>query len=83
MILLKMFSSPLTWDSSPYSIPTIFRFDIFIVSWMFVLGFYTLFFFFFFFFLSVVSISSMVSSTHERSLLYPLYSVGDTCICSF
>ena len=32
MILFKMFSGPLSWDSSPSSIPIIFRFGLFIVS---------------------------------------------------
>jgi hypothetical protein len=38
IFLLKMFSGPLSWDSSPSSIPIILRFHLFIVSstfWIF------------------------------------------------
>jgi hypothetical protein len=32
MILLKILSGPLSWKSSPSSIPNILRFDLFIAS---------------------------------------------------
>ena len=49
MILLKIFSGPWSWDSSPSSIPVILLLDLFIVSqisWIFCIRDFFFFFFF-------------------------------------
>jgi hypothetical protein len=64
MILLKLFSVPLPWVSSPSSVPIICRFGLFMASqtsWMFCAWN----FFQFKFSLAKVSISSILSSVHE------------------
>jgi hypothetical protein len=67
IILLKIFSCPLSWESLLSSIPIIHRFGIFIVSctsWMF----WVTSLLRFAFSLIVVSMSSMVSSIPEICL---------------
>lgn len=68
MILLKMFSGPLSWVSLLSSIPIILMFFFFIVSWISWM-FWVRSFFYFEFSLTIVSISSKVSSMPEFSLL--------------
>ena len=73
--LLKIFTGPLSWESSLSSIPIILRFGLLIVSWiswMFWVGVFLLFAFS----LTVVSMFSMVSSAPD-SLFYLLYSLVD------
>jgi hypothetical protein len=64
IILLKIFTGPLMWESSLYSIPIILRFGLLLVScisWMF----WIRNFLHFEFSLTVVSMFSMVSSAPE------------------
>jgi hypothetical protein len=64
IILLKIFTSPLSWESLPSSIPIILRFGLLIVSWISWI-FWVRNFLDFAFSLTVVSIFSMVSSEPE------------------
>ena len=76
--LLKIFTGPLSSESSLSSIPIILRFGLLIVSWIsWMFGVRS--FLHFAFSLTVVSMLSMVSSAPE--ILYLLYSVGDAYIC--
>ena len=83
IILLKIFTSPLSWESLLSSIPIIIRFGLLIVSWISWI-FWVRSFLHFAFSLTVVSMVSMVSSappTPPRdSFFYLLYSFGDACI---
>ena len=63
-ILLKIFTGPLSWESSLSSIPIIFRFGLLIVSWISWM-FWLRSFLSFVFSLTVVSMFSMVSSAPE------------------
>lgn len=71
MILLKIFSGTVSWESSPFSIPIILRFGFFKESqiyWMFcVVDFLE-----FAFSLTYVLISSIISSTPELLSLLSL-----------
>jgi hypothetical protein len=61
MVLLKIFSGPLSWESFSSSIPVIFRFALFImsqISWMF----YIINFLDFVFSLPDILISSIMST---------------------
>jgi hypothetical protein len=63
-LALKIFTGPLSWESSLSSIPIILRFGLFIVSWIFWM-FWVRRFLHFTFSLTVVSMFSMVSSVPE------------------
>ena len=78
IILLKIFTGPLSWESLLSSIPIILRFGLLIVSWISWM-FWVRSFLHFAFSLTVVSMFSMGSSIPEI-LFYLLYSVGDACI---
>jgi len=64
MILLKIFTGPLSWESSLSSIPIILRFDLLIESWISYM-FWTSSFFCFTLSLTVESMISMESSAPE------------------
>jgi hypothetical protein len=64
IILLKIFTGPLSWESSLYSITNILRFCLLIVSWISWI-FWVRSFLLFAFSLTVVSMLSMVSSVPE------------------
>jgi hypothetical protein len=64
IILLKIFTVPLSWESSLPSIPVIQRFGLLIVSWISWM-FWVRTFLLFSFYLIVVSMFSMVSSAPE------------------
>jgi hypothetical protein len=64
MILLKMFSGSLRWESLLSSIPIILRFGLFIVSWISWM-FWVRNFLCFEYSLTIVSVFSKVSSLHE------------------
>jgi hypothetical protein len=78
IILLKIFTGPLSWESSFSSIPIILRFCLLIVSWISWM-FWVRSFLHFAFSFTVVSMASMVSSAPEI-LSYLLYSIVDTGI---
>jgi hypothetical protein len=64
IILLKIFTGPVNWESSISSIPIILRFGLFIVSWISWM-FWNRSFLHFAFSLTVVSMFSMISSASE------------------
>jgi hypothetical protein len=64
IILLKIFTGPLSWEFSLYSIPIILRFGLLIVSWISWM-FWVRNFFHFSFSLTIVSKIFMVSSAPE------------------
>ena len=64
IILLKIFTGPLSWESSLSLIPIILRFGFLIVSWISWM-FWVRSFLHFAFYLTVVSMFSMVSSAPE------------------
>jgi len=81
MILLNIFSEPLSWLSSLSSIPIIFRFGLFIlsqISWIFcVRKFLDLTFSW-----TAVSISFILSLYFSYTLSHLLSSAGAACVCS-
>jgi hypothetical protein len=64
LVLLKIFTSPLSWDSSLSSIPIILRIGLLIVSWISWM-FWVRSFFVCVLSLTVVSMFSMISSAHK------------------
>ena len=78
-ILLKIFTWPLIWESSLSPIPSIFRFHLFIVSWISWM-FWVRSFLFWAFSLTVVSLFSVIIFCTWDSLFYLLYSVSDACM---